>query len=257
MDVALCTGGFDPLHQGHIEYLKAAGQFGKYLVVGLNSDEWLIRKKGKVFLPFEHRKAILESLKYVTDVITFDDSADHAINAIDKTLALYPESKVVFCNGGDRGTQNTPENLLRHQNVRFEYGVGGDNKLGSSSEFLKNWTETLVKTERRWGYYRVIYESPRNNIKVKELVVDPGKTLSLQCHSKRSEFWVVQEGTGTLVLADAYFENKKSFFLSENKSYHISEKTWHQLSNYSIEPLRIIEIQYGEECNEDDINRAK
>jgi len=83
MTTVLVTGGFDPLHSGHIAYFKEARTLGNKLVVGVNSDEWLARKKGRAFMDFEVRKAILQSIQYVDQVISFDDSDDTAINAID------------------------------------------------------------------------------------------------------------------------------------------------------------------------------
>ena len=82
--LVLCTGGFDPIHSGHIEYLNAASKMGDTLVVGLNSDEWLIRKKGKAFMPWAERKCILEALRCVDSVIDFDDSDGTAKDAINK-----------------------------------------------------------------------------------------------------------------------------------------------------------------------------
>ena len=87
MDVVLVTGGFDPLHSGHLAYFKAAKQLGDKLIVGLNSDEWLIRKKGKPFMPFHERIEIIKGLSVVDEVISFDDSDDTACGAIYKTLA--------------------------------------------------------------------------------------------------------------------------------------------------------------------------
>ena len=70
----LVTGGFDPLHSGHIEYFKSAKALGDELIVGLNSDAWLTRKKGRAFMPMSERKAIIEALSVVDKVIDFDDT---------------------------------------------------------------------------------------------------------------------------------------------------------------------------------------
>ena len=81
-NVVLVSGGFDPLHSGHIAYFKEAKKLGSKLVVALNSDEWLTRKKGRPFMPFEERAAIVKELKVVDEVIGFDDSDDSACQAI-------------------------------------------------------------------------------------------------------------------------------------------------------------------------------
>ena len=86
MKTVLVTGGFDPLHSGHIEYFKAARELGDYLVVGVNSDDWLTRKKGKAFMPFEERASIIKELKCVDKVIGFNDDDDSA------SFVLTPKS---------------------------------------------------------------------------------------------------------------------------------------------------------------------
>ena len=141
--IVLVTGGFDPIHTGHISYFKNAKELypNTPLCVGLNSDEWLIRKKGKFFLPMKERRAIVKELKPVDLTITYDDTDKSSCMAIYKCLQMY--DKVVFCNGGDRVNTNVPEYLKFQENERviFEWGVGGDDKMNSSSwilnEFLK------------------------------------------------------------------------------------------------------------------------
>ena len=107
-NIVLVTGGFDPVHSGHISYLKEARSLGYRLIVGLNSDEWLIRKKGKFFLPFEERAAVLGAIQYVSDVISFNDDDGTSNDAIDKLLGQNA-SYLLFANGGDRSLENTPE----------------------------------------------------------------------------------------------------------------------------------------------------
>lgn len=139
--VVLVTGGFDPLHIGHIEYFKAAASLGDILVVGLNSDEWLARKKGKYFMDWSNRASIISELKCVDFVLSFDDSDNTAIDAIRKCLSKYPDSVVVFANGGDRGKDNIPEMQFESPRVEYIFGVGGSDKKNSSSWILKNWQE--------------------------------------------------------------------------------------------------------------------
>ena len=110
MDAVIVTGGFDPIHSGHIEYFKAARELGSILFVGLNSDQWLARKKGKVFMPIEERKAVIESIRYVGHVFTFNDMDDTANDAI-KYVKNYvtKTSTISIANGGDRTVDNRPE----------------------------------------------------------------------------------------------------------------------------------------------------
>ena len=84
--LCLVTGGFDPIHQGHVEYIKSAKEISSYLVIGLNSDEWLLRKKNYVFMPWKQRAEVLKSISYVDEVISFDDSDDSAYDAINICL---------------------------------------------------------------------------------------------------------------------------------------------------------------------------
>ena len=140
--VTLVTGGFDPLHSGHIAYFKSAREFGNYLCVGVNSDDWLTRKKGKPFMNVSERMSIIKELKCVDLAIEFNDKDDSACDAIKTSLEVY--DNVLFCNGGDRGSVNTPEyERYRHDNrVEFKFGVGGEDKKNSSSWILNNWKDS-------------------------------------------------------------------------------------------------------------------
>lgn len=135
----LVTGGFDPLHRGHIAYFEAAAKLGDALIVGLNSDEWLQRKKGKHFMDFDDRRAVLESLRMVDEVMAFDDRDGSARDAIERCLDWYPYVNLVFANGGDRTEQNIPEMTIEDKRLTFEFGVGGVEKLNSSSAILERW----------------------------------------------------------------------------------------------------------------------
>ena len=138
--IALVTGGFDPIHEGHIRLLRAAELLGEIVVVGLNSDEWLVRKKSAAFMDWRGRATILRHMWTVSDVIPFDDCDGTACNAIEIALLAWPKSKIVFCNGGDRGENNTPEfeKYNRNPRVNFAFNVGG-NKMQSSSDLLARW----------------------------------------------------------------------------------------------------------------------
>lgn len=140
MKVVLCTGGFDPLHSGHIAYFNEAKKLGDVLVIGVNSDDWLIRKKGEFFLSFNERSCIVSNLRVVDQVIDFDDKDDTAIDAIKRTLSLYPQAEILFANGGDRTSMNIPEmQNFYNGNVTFMFGVGGSDKKNSSRWILDRW----------------------------------------------------------------------------------------------------------------------
>ena len=140
-DVILVSGGFDPIHSGHIKLINEANKYGDVVVL-LNSDRWLRNKKGKEFLPFDERKIIMNNIKGVIDVIAFDDSDKSCIDGLKKAKAKYSDRVVKFANGGDRNDKTTPETTFCEQNSIIPiWGVGGHNKSNSSSWILKKWKE--------------------------------------------------------------------------------------------------------------------
>jgi len=260
-NIVIVTGGFDPLHKGHIAYMKSSKKLGDKLVVGVNSDEWLTRKKGRPFMSLEDRVSIIKELKFVEDVIIFDDADDSSTHAIWQVRKKYPNDHLIFANGGDRTKDNIPEMVvqLTDNNISFKFGVGGSDKINSSSWILEEWKSP--KTIRNWGYYRVLHENG-DEVKVKELIVTPGKKLSMQKHQLRSEHWFVAEGTATvntlnfdLVLNDYHSKSVLLAQLDKFDSLHIKVNQWHQLCNETDQPLKVIEIQYGKNCVESDILR--
>ena len=251
--IVLITGGFDPLHSGHIAYIKAARELGDSLIVGVNSDEWLRRKKGQEFMPWEERATIIAALHYVDRVINFDDSDNSAKDAIKKVRAIHPSAQIVFANGGDRTKENIPEmDLLQEMlHLDFVFAVGGEDKKNSSSWILQEWK--APKTERPWGYYRVLHEVP--GMKVKELTVNPGCSLSMQRHSLRAEYWIVSEGEAIVNRQMESGYSLPSVHLRKHIEYKVPVKEWHQLTNPFDVPVKVVEIQYGEQCIEEDIER--
>ena len=145
MKIIIVSGGFDPLHSGHIEHFKAAKELGDILVVGLNSDDWLTRKKGKPFMPIDERLSIIRELKVVDLALRFNDDDNSSRDLIKKILEMY-KSDVVFANGGDRTHDNIPEveQFKDDPRVSFEFGVGGEDKKNSSSWILKQWNSQTV-----------------------------------------------------------------------------------------------------------------
>jgi cytidyltransferase-like protein len=244
--IVLVTGGFDPLHSGHIAYFEAARALGDMLIVGVNTDDWLTRKKGQPFMDEYERCRIIESLKIVDKVVCYPDADGSSKNTITGVRAMYPDAKIIFANGGDRTKENIPEMDLVDDNLEFVFGVGGEDKKNSSSWILQEWK--APKTIRPWGYYRVLH-TIGDNVKVKELTVDPGKTLSMQRHQYRSELWFVAEG----VAGNNWDYGGKK--IKPYKTEIINPNEWHQLHNPTDKPLKVIEIQYGERCEEEDIER--
>ena len=250
MKISVVSGGFDPIHSGHISYINSAKQFGDYLVIALNSDEWLRQKKGKEFMPFEERKSILENIKNVDEVLGFeDDDLGSCIKALEKIKLKFPDDEIIFCNGGDRGKENIPE--MSVSGITFEFSVGGDDKKNSSSWILKNWK--YDKERRVWGEFFNLFED--DQVKVKELIIEPGKGMSLQRHFKRSEIWLVSQAKCLINYSKESPETTNQIVLNKYDSIQISLGDWHQITNPYDEVCKIIEIQYGEETIEEDIER--
>jgi len=234
--IIIATGGFDPVHSGHIAYLKEARKLGDSLIVGVNSDEWLQRKKGKEFMPWNERFTIISALEDIDQVISFDDSDGSAKDAIIQVKSMFPHDKIIFANGGDRTKTNIPEMSLEYENLEFVFGVGGEHKMNSSSWILQEWK--MPKTERQWGYYRILHENGRE-VKLKELTVNPGKSLSMQRHEVRAEHWFIAEGTATVYTINQSTDIVLLGKFNKFDHIHINQTEWHQLCNESKNLLEL------------------
>jgi len=248
--IVVVSGGFDPIHSGHIQLIKSARQLGDQLIVGINSDEWLARKKGRAFMPWQERLSVLNNLKPVDEVYTFDDEDGTACHLLQQVRAHYPNDKIIFANGGDRTQDNIPE--MSVPGVEFAFGIGGEDKANSSSWILQEWK--APKTQRDWGYYRVLHEHG-SQVKVKELTVEPGQRLSMQRHQDRAEHWFVVQGTATVYTINRKSDEELLGEFVQHQHIHINRNEWHQLCNLGEESLRVVEIQYGLRCEEQDIER--
>jgi len=165
--IILCSGGCDPIHIGHLAMFKDAKLMGRVGVV-LNSDDWLRRKKGYTFMPWDQRAAILTALDCVDFVVPVDDSDETVCEALKTHRPDY------FANGGDRSAENIPEyELCQQLGIKLLFGVGGA-KAESSSLLIEKAKEIR---EKPWGNYIVLYNG--KGIKVKILTLAPGKSTSL------------------------------------------------------------------------------
>ncbi len=172
------SGGFDPIHPGHIAMIESAAEYGEVHIIA-NSDEWLVRKKGFFFQPWADRKKILEA--YTPYVYGVDDSDGTVCEALRRIKPDY------FGNGGDRKKDNTPE-----LDVCEELGIEPVFELGGGKYSSSSAINGQQRVATRWGWYDVILDMPK--LKVKMLHIEAGKTLSLQRHEKRSEFFFMPNG---------------------------------------------------------------
>ena len=273
--VMILSGGFDPLHSGHIQLMENAKNMTDYLVVCVNSDEWLKKKKGINFLSLDERMKIIKNLKCVDDVISFpDDEYGSAINGIKIVIEKYRnffkditlltdgeicsespmEVKFIFANGGDKNTKNIPtqeQKYCEDNGIEMIWNIGGD-KLNSSSWILNRYRDWYFEmTDRIWGNYKVVYQD--SNKKVKIIEVMPHHSISLQSHAQRSEHWVVVEGTANVLIETEKYKHEER--VERNESIFVPVGAKHKLFNNQDSLLQIVEVQIGDYLGEDDIIR--
>ncbi len=210
------SGGFDPIHPGHIAMIERAAKYGEVHII-VNSDDWLVRKKGFFFQPWEDRKKILEA--YTPHIHAVDDSDGTVCEALRRIRPTY------FGNGGDRTNKNTPE-----LDVCAELGIEPVFELGGGKYSSSSAINGRQRVETRWGSYDVVLDMPQ--LKVKLLTIKAGKKLSLQRHEKRSEFFFMPNGEVRMNLPGV----------------------WHAPTAPEHEDLVILEVQVGV-SEEQDIER--
>ena len=146
--ISIVSGGFDPIHPGHIMMMKECLKFSNYLIVGVNSNKWLINKKGNYFMDIQHRLYVVSSLNVVNETMEFeDDDIGSANNLLIKIRNKYSNDKIIFANGGDRSdTSKILEfETAKQYNIDLKFGIGGSHKESSSSDLLKRWSEYSKK----------------------------------------------------------------------------------------------------------------
>lgn len=244
--IVAVSGGFDPLHAGHLAMFREAKAMGDYLVVILNNDNWLRKKKGYAFMPEEQRAAIIRAIGCVNQVVVTKHEPDTSDMSVCRELSLLDVD--VFANGGDRKEDNVPEvDLCRRMGIEMAWGVGGE-KIESSSELVNRAMNKVMNEERPWGSFSILEK--HKEWWVKSLRINPGGTLSMQRHQKRTEMWMVVEGE-----AEAW--DDKGFvcrFGVGDPPLGVREKMWHRLK--SENGATIVEVAIGEPV-ETDIERSQ
>ena len=146
--ISIVSGGFDPIHPGHIMMMKDCLKFSNYLIVGVNSNKWLINKKGNYFMDIQHRLYVVSSLNVVNETMEFeDDDKGSANNLLIKIRNKYSNDKIIFANGGDRSDSSKilEFETAKQYNIDLKFGIGGSHKESSSSDLLNRWSEYSKK----------------------------------------------------------------------------------------------------------------
>ncbi len=242
MSCVIVSGGFDPIHVGHLDMLKEASEYADKLIVILNNSQFLIRKKGFEFMPENERKQIIQSIKYVDEVVISIDT-DNSVNETIKEISK--KNKILyFANGGDRRYPSDTRESKTCKNLDIEmiFGVGGG-KIQSSSELVN------PIFSKPWGSYKEL--SISHSYKLKEITILPGESISLQKHFQREEYWILIEGTLEIQVGNIVSNYQQGNFL------HIPKKSLHRAVNRSKKISKFIELQVGKVLSEDDIERFK
>lgn len=148
-DIVIISGAFGPVHRGHVRLFKGAKAIGHKVILGLNSDQWVVDNRGKVFMDWAERAEVLREFANVDEVMSFNDSDGTALDLIMRVKQLYPEMKIAFANGGGRTEVNTPENgMCNAYGIDMVFNAGGG-IVASSTQILENvkGNETITDLE--------------------------------------------------------------------------------------------------------------
>lgn len=249
MKTVAVSGGFDPIHIGHLRMFEEARKLGDRLVVIINNDNWLKTKKGFAFMPEEERAEIIKGFACVDDVYITKHTENDPDRSVCKALAeLKPD---IFANGGDRkDVRDIPEAAVCEEHgIEMIFGIGAGGKVQSSS-WLTNAVKEVGRDIRPWGHFRILDAGEGYWVKI--IVVEPGHRLSLQSHTKRKEHWLCVRGTvhaerGSVQDGAAVVTEKQD--LAVGDSFFVREGEVHRLS--SSTGGAVIEVALGEPKEED------
>jgi len=245
------SGGFDPLHIGHVRMFKESRKLGDKLVVILNNDNWLKAKKGFSFMPEKERKEIIGSFPFVDKVVITDHKKNDPDMSVCRTLAKVRPA--IFANGGDRKPDGDPVPevaLCKKLGIKMLYNVGPGGKVQSSSWMINAARRPASRSARPWGEYYAWDSGKDWNLKT--IYIKPRARLSLQYHHHREEWWLLVSGDASATIEDSAGEHTVP--LRRGEVFRVLKKQVHRLS--SKKGGVVVEVAYGN-FDEDDIVRLQ
>lgn len=244
------SGGFDPLHIGHVRMFKKARMLGDKLVVILNNDNWLHAKKGFAFMPEKERKEVIEAFPFVDRVVLTSHKKKDSDMSVARELTLLKPA--IFANGGDRKKENTPEDsVCVNLGIVRKYGVGHGGKVQSSSWMIQGAARPSLRSVRPWGEYYGWDKGTDWNLKT--IYIKPGKRLSLQYHHHREEWWLLVSGDALATTHDEKGD-EQTVPLKKGEVFRVAKEQVHRLS--SKKGGIVVEVAYGA-FDENDIVRIQ
>lgn len=246
------SGGFDPVHIGHVRLFRSAKRLGHKLVVILNNDNWLRAKKGFVFMPQKERAELIRTFPFVDKVVVTDHKKDDHDKSVVRALSTLRPA--IFANGGDRKPSADPipeVTACKKLGIRMVYNIGDGGKVQSSSWMINAARRPASRTIRPWGEYYGWDSGKHWNLKT--VYIHPGKRLSLQYHHGRSEHWILVEGDAIATIKQ-HSELEERYPLRLGESFRVGRGTVHRLE--SKRGGIIVEVALGH-FDEDDIIRLE
>ena len=252
----MVSGGFDPIHIGHVRMFDAAKKLGSKLMVVINNDNWIRTKKGFVFMDQKERAEIIASFPSVDRVVlTSHKPQDPDRSVVRELKKLKPD---IFANGGDRDIKdaknknsslNPEQQYCTEHGIKMAFNVGAGGKVQSSSWMIRDASRNFVRSVRPWGEF--YGWDAGGEWKLKTLYIHPGKRLSLQYHHHRREHWMLVEGDATATLGEVGGKTQR-LAMKKGEPVYVDVKAVHRLE--SKKGGVVVEIAFGN-FDENDIVR--
>jgi len=258
----MVSGGFDPIHIGHVRLFEAARKLGDKLVVVINNDNWLKDKKGFAFMPQQERKEIIATFPFVDKVVMTShnpkDSKDAYHRGVSRELEkIKPD---IFANGGDRDEKNAKDlssslywdiKTCKELGIKMVFGMGVGGKVQSSSWVIRDASRNFARSVRPWGEF---YSWDAGKAwKLKTIYLKRGGKVSMQYHERRSEHWMLVEGDAQVALLQADGSMQKNS-MNIGEVMFVGTKQAHQIS--SKQGGVIVEVSLGK-FDENDVVRVE